>query len=110
MQEFLDTCKEYWTTYIFGLVSVALTARLYAIRKRQENQRKRQCALEAGMQALLQDRIIQAYDIYHEKKYITYRGLESVNTMWKSFSSLVADNPDVEGLVKTMRAMEVRMD
>ena len=109
MEEFLQSCKEYWTTYLFGLVATVLTCRLYSFRKRLATQRKKQCALEVGLQALLRDRIIQAYEHYHGLGYITFHGLESVNLMWASYDDLDG-NGSVEDIVLKMRAMDIHME
>jgi hypothetical protein len=109
MDEFLQSLKSYWTTYAFGLVSIALTGRLYAFRKKLAMQRKKQCALEIGLQALLRDRIIQAYEHYHGLGYITFHGLESVNSMWASYDGLDG-NGSVTDIVTKMRAMDIHMD
>ena len=109
MDEVLQSCKEYWTTYFFGLVAMVLTGRLYSFRKKLTTQKKKQCALEVGLQALLRDRIIQAYEHYHELGYITFHGLESVNLMWASYDDLDG-NGGVEDIVLKMRAMDIRME
>lgn len=109
MQEFLDSCKEYWTTYFLGLVSTILASRLYIFRKKLAMQRKKQCALEEGMQALLRDRIIQAYEHYQTLGYVTFHGLEAVNAMFASYDGLDG-NGSIPSLMEKLRAMDIHME
>lgn len=70
----------------------------------------RQIALEAGMQALLKDRITQAYEHYVlEKGYVTLHGLTSVNNMYESYTLLCQDE-SMRKLMNTIRSLEVRTE
>ena len=109
MNEFLESCKDYWTNWFFGIVATILAARLYSFRKKQEAQRMKQCALEAGMQALLKDRLIQAYEHYAiEKKCITLNGLGAVNDMFDSYEKF-SDDETTRSLVEKMRLLQTTM-
>ena len=67
----------------------------------------RQHAVEAGIRALLRDRILQAYYHYSERKWITLHGLENVNALYKEYHAL-GGNGAVTKLVEDLRELEVR--
>ena len=69
------------------------------IRKRKRN------ALRSGVQALLRDRIIQAYNHYvKEKKWIPIYAKESLVASYESYEALGA-NGDIDDLMAEINAL-----
>ncbi len=65
--------------------------------KKKEND-----ALKAGLQALLRDRIIQAYNHYvDDRGWIPIYALESINTCYKSYEAL-GENGVIDGLMEQL--------
>lgn len=59
-------------------------------------------ALKAGLQALLRDRIIQAYNHYVDGKgWIPIYALESINACYKSYEAL-GENGVINGLMEQL--------
>lgn len=54
----------------------------------QAKQKARMHAVEKGVQSLLRDRIIQAYNHYVEKGYIPIYGMENVLNMYEAYHGL----------------------
>ena len=74
--------------------------------KKREND-----ALKEGMQALLRDRIIQAYNHYSDKGWIPIYAMESIEACYKSYEEL-GENGVIDNLMRQLRelpnhAMEV---
>lgn len=69
---------------------------LYRAKKKESN------ALKAGLQALLRDRIIQAYNHYcDDKKWIPVYALESINACFRSYEAL-GENGVINGLMEQL--------
>lgn len=80
-----------------GIASYILA--LYRAKKKENG------ALKAGLQALLRDRIIQAYNHYCDnKKWIPIYALESINACYKSYEAL-GENGVINGLVEQLNKL-----
>lgn len=104
----LETLRAYWSIISTIITVVAVPAIGYLWKKHKETD-KRQTALELGVQALLRDRIVQAYYHYTERDWITLHGLENVNAMYEQYHAL-GGNGTVTTLVSALRELEVRDD
>lgn len=77
-----------------GVASYAFA--LYRQKKKEND------ALKAGLQALLRDRIIQAYNHYvDDRGWIPIYALESINTCYKSYEAL-GENGVIDGLMEQL--------
>lgn len=56
--------------------------------KRQREEAVKNRALMDGMQAILRDRIIQAYNHYNDKQYCPIYGKENVKRMYDAYHAL----------------------
>lgn len=80
---------------IVGAVISYLFA-LYRTKKKENN------ALKAGLQALLRDRIIQAYNHYvQDKGWIPIYAKESLNACFRSYEAL-GENGVINGLMEQL--------
>jgi hypothetical protein len=102
----LETLRLYWgmISTIITLVAVPTVRYLHTRRKETE---KRHVVLEHGVQAILRDRIVQAYYHYAERGWITLHGLENVEALYREYHAL-GGNGTVTKLVEALRALEVR--
>lgn len=85
--------------YLLNLVAGAVASYVFALyrQKKKEND-----ALKAGLQALLRDRIIQAYNHYVDGKgWIPIYALESINACYKSYEAL-GENGVINGLMEQL--------
>lgn len=64
-------------------------------------------ALKLGMQAMMRDRIVQAYYQYYDRGWITLHGLENVERLYSEYHHL-GGNGTVTKLVEDLRELEVR--
>ena len=93
--------EELLTTAI-STVSGAVITSLWTLCRQRKTEND---ALKAGLQALLRDRIIQAYNHYVEDKgWIPIYALESLNTCYKSYEAL-GENGVIDGLVKELNEL-----
>lgn len=87
---------EQMISHILNLISCGVVSYVLML-YRQKN--KENNALKAGLQALLRDRIIQAYNHYvDEKGWIPIYALESINACYKSYEAL-GENGVINGLM-----------
>lgn len=103
----LDIALKYWVQWACGIGAAAITAAFRQIYKRQKAADLRQQATERGIQALLRDRIVQAYYHYSDRGWITLHGLENVEAMYREYHAL-GGNGTVTKLVEDLRGLEVR--
>ncbi len=96
----IDAITQYWALWICGLLSAGMITGWRKLTARQT-------ALELGVQALLRDRIVQAYYHYAERGWITLHGLECIEAMYKEYHAL-GGNGTVTKLVEDIRRLEVR--
>lgn len=104
-----ETVAKYWVNWACGIIATAVVAGFRFVFKRQKKADERQKATERGIQALLRDRILQAYYHYSERGWITLHGLENVEAMYREYHNL-GGNGTVTKLVEDLRKLEVRDD
>ena len=103
----LEIIAKFWVEWLLGLTAGGILFICRLLWKRQKEADARQHAVEAGIRALLRDRILQAYYHYSERKWITLHGLENVNALYKEYHAL-GGNGAVTTLVEDLRELEVR--
>ena len=84
---------------VINIITGAVISYIFALyhTKKKEND-----ALKAGLQALLRDRIIQAYNHYcDDKKWIPIYALESINACFRSYEAL-GENGVINGLMEQL--------
>lgn len=87
---------------VINIIAGMIISYLFAIyrQKKKEND-----ALKAGLQALLRDRIIQAYNHYcDDKKWIPIYALESINACYRSYEAL-GENGVINGLIEQLNKL-----
>jgi len=104
--EMLDAVKEYWIKWLCGIGALGIGAAFKKLYSRQKEVDTRQDAIEKGLQALLRDRIIDAYYHYQERGNITLHGLEAVNLMYTEYHNL-GGNGTVTKLMNDLHELEV---
>lgn len=103
----VEMILKYWVEWVCGCIAAALLYGFRQLHKRQKKADERQRAVELGVQALLRDRILQAYYHYSERNWITLHGLENVEAMYREYHNL-GGNGTVTKLVEDIRTLEVR--
>lgn len=97
-----------WVGPTISAAAVVLVAIIEVVasreRKKEKSRRLKNNAVNVGVQSLLRDRIIQAYNHYAEQKYIPIYGMENVLDMYNAYHDL-GGNGTVTKLVKTLQEM-----
>ena len=93
---------KYWIEFVFGLVILILTTSFNMLKNKVKCANMEQEAIKGGIQALLRDRIIQAYNKYNDLGYIPIYGLENVEAMYKQYHNL-GGNGTITKLMETLR-------
>lgn len=86
---------------IGGITSFLVTRKFAAIRKRQEEQEIKQCAVEKGVQALLRAEIIRIYNKYMEKECIPIYERENLEHLYTEYKAL-GGNGVIEDLIEKL--------
>lgn len=88
---------------VINIIAGAIISYLFALyrAKKKENN-----ALKAGLQALLRDRIIQAYNHYvQDKGWIPIYAKESIDACYKSYEAL-GDNGVIDNLMQQINELQ----
>lgn len=79
---------ENWVEWLFVAISAFLGYCYRQLNKQQKEEATKNQALHDGMQALLRDRIIQAYNHYQDKGCCPIYGKENVKRMYDAYHVL----------------------
>lgn len=85
---FVEFAAKHWITVLFGLVLTGLTAGYRRLAKRIARNRAEEKALQAGVEALLADRLIQLRNYYNDKGYCPTYARQSAETMYVAYHGL----------------------
>lgn len=81
MQDFV---VKYWMEFVFGLVATGMG---YAMKKMYKRINEQE-AVKLGVQALLRDRILQAYFHYQEKDFMPIYARENIQQLAQQYFNL----------------------
>lgn len=90
-------------SHVLNLILGGVVSYIFALyrQKKKEND-----ALKAGLQALLRDRIIQAYNHYvQDKGWIPIYAKESIDACYKSYEAL-GDNGVIDNLMEQINELQ----
>ena len=88
---------------VINIIAGAVISYIFALyhTKKKEND-----ALKAGLQALLRDRIIQAYNHYvQDKGWVPIYAKESIDACYKSYEAL-GDNGVIDNLMQQINELQ----
>lgn len=94
---------EQMISHILNLILGGVVSYIFALyrQKKKEND-----ALKAGLQALLRDRIIQAYNHYvQDKGWIPIYAKESIDACYRSYEAL-GDNGVIDNLMEQINELQ----
>ena len=104
---------EFWVLWAMGLIGPAITVyirkRIKRIEVRQEIEIRKQIAIEAGMQALLRDRLIQSYNYHTEKGYCEIHNRDNISNMYKQYHNL-GENGVIDRLMDELLDLPVKKE
>ena len=86
----VEWLAKYWLEALFSGILTGLSFIVKMMWNRQKQEDRRQKAIELGIQALLRDRVVQAYYHYTERGWITLHGLEAAEKMYTPIASVAA--------------------
>lgn len=88
IEEIIGYILANWLDWLFAAVSALLGICYRQLSKQIKEERVKNAALQDGMQALLRDRIIQAYNHYQDKGYCPIYAKENVKRMYDAYHIL----------------------
>ena len=103
----VEWIAKYWLEVLFSGLLTGLGFIVKLMWKRQKREDLRQQAIELGIQALLRDRVVQAYYHYIERGWITLHGLVAAEKMYTEYHNL-GGNGTVTKLMEDLRELPVR--
>lgn len=84
----LDFILQYWLEFVFGIVSMIFTACYKKLYSMILDENKKHKAIADGMQALLRDRLMYAYNHYMDKGYYPIHARENIEKMFIQYKAL----------------------
>lgn len=100
---------KYWIEFILscvvGILSFTLTRITQQFKKEIEDQK----ALKLGIQAMLRDRLIQAYNRHTRKGFCSIQDRDNITNLYEQYHSLGV-NGVMDGLYEEMMELPVRED
>lgn len=88
---------------VINIIAGAVISYLFALYRAKKKQND---ALKAGLQALLRDRIIQAYNHYvQDKGWIPIYAKESIDACYRSYEAL-GDNGVIDNLMQQINELQ----
>ena len=106
MGEIIQYIVVHWVEWLFVAISTFLGLCYRQMAKRQKEESRKNAALHDGMQALLRDRIIQAYNHYQDRGYCPIYGKENVKRMYDAYHVLGGNDVATELKDKLMKMPE----
>ena len=103
----LEWLTKYWLEALFSGILTGLSFIVKMMWNRQKQEDRRQKAIELGIQALLRDRVVQAYYHYTERGWITLHGLGAAEKMGGGGHNL-GGNGTVTKLMEDLRELPVK--
>ena len=103
----IEWLAKYWLEALFSGILTGLSFIVKMMWNRQKQEDCRQKAIELGIQALLRDRVVQAYYHYTERGWITLHGLEAAEKMYTEYYNL-GGNGTVTKLMEDLRELPVK--
>lgn len=88
MNEIIRYVDMKWVEWLFLTISTFLGWNYRKLAKRQKEESLKNKALHDGMQALLRDRIIDAYNHYKDKRCCPIYAKENVKRMYDAYHAL----------------------
>lgn len=83
-----DFIVKHWLTVLFGFVTAALGAGYRNLSQRVKKEREAGKAMQAGMVALLSDRLIQLHKLHTERGYCHINDKKNVESLFRAYHSL----------------------
>ena len=97
----IDFIAKYWLEALFGSILAGLGTAFSFLSKRVSKRIEEQEAIKLGMQALLRDRIISAYNHYMDKGCCPIYARENVRRLYEQYHNL-GGNGTVTGLMDSL--------
>lgn len=88
MEQIYIYAMQHWTEWLFTTLLAVLGVGYRKLAQQFKEERGKNQALQNGMQALLRDRIIQAYNHYQDKGYCPIYAKENVKRMYDAYHAL----------------------
>ena len=79
---------KYWVEFLFGVISGFMISKYKTIKNKQEEQERKNKAIENGVQALLRNELIRRYREYEGKGEMSILDKENIEHMFKEYENL----------------------
>ena len=99
-----DWIAQYWKEGLYLAIVTALSVAVRKGSKAVKKVKEKNCAMEKGIQALLRDRIIQAYNHYTDKGFCPIYAQENIEALYTEYHNL-GGNGTITTLVEELREL-----
>ena len=88
MESIMQYISVHWVSWVLGIISVLLSGAYHKLSKQLKADRARTDAINAGVLALLHDRLYQACTFYLKRKYCTLEDRDNLEYMFRPYKAL----------------------
>lgn len=88
MEMIIQYITAHWVSWLLGLISVVFSGAYHKLYKQLKTERARTNAINAGVLALLHDRLYQVCTFYLKRKYCTLEDRENLEYMFRPYKTL----------------------
>lgn len=88
MEMIIQYITAHWISWLLGLISVVFSGAYHKLSKQLKTERARTNAINAGVLALLHDRLYQACTFYLKRKYCTLEDRDNLEYMFRPYKTL----------------------
>lgn len=106
MEAIMQYIGMHWVEWLFTAVSALSAFGYRRMAQRQMERNSREEALQEGVQALLRDRIIQAYNHYQDKGFCPIYAKENIKRMYDAYHGLGGNDVATELKDKILKMQE----
>ena len=106
----MEWIAQYWIEVLFGIIVTGLGFCVKFVCKKIKSQSDEQQYLKNGLQALLRDRIVQAYYKCIEQGYCPIYMLESISLMYQEYHNLGGNSFVTQLMDELMKLPKIKPD
>ena len=88
LEEIIQYIHSHWVAGVFSVIALALSKGYLRLSKQMMADRARTNAINAGVLALLHDRLYQACSFYLKRKYCTLEDRDNLEYMFRPYKAL----------------------
>ena len=108
--EILDYISVHWIEWLFAIITAIAAFGYRSVLKKLQEEKERNVAIAEGVQSLLRNSIVTAYNKYSEKGYCPIYAKESMKKVYEAYHRLGGNDVATSLYHKTLAMREDKED